>query len=296
MRSTLPNNVDVQLELDPDLPPIEAQVTQIQQVVMNLLLNAAEALEGESGTVVARTELRRLRPNQRLRVGFPGFIGEAPAPGDYVRLLVSDGGCGMDSATVEKIFDPFFTTKLTGRGLGLAAVLGIVRGHQGGISIRSEVGSGSAIEVYFPAMRGAETRGCEAEIRRHQREELAYRQPRVLVVDDEEVVRLIASEMLEFLECEVLLAADGPEALEIFEREGGDLDLVVLDVTMPAMSGEELLIRLRERSAMLPVLVASGFTKEDLSCRFASYDVSGFIHKPYKLDELKDLVDRALLA
>ncbi|MEM1177132.1 MAG: response regulator [Acidobacteriota bacterium] len=307
LRSTLDDNVELYLKLQDALPPIEADVTQVRQVVMNLVMNAAEALQGVPGEVNVRTGVVELGPGDFSPTSSAGrddlIVVEAPAPGKYVSLRVQDTGCGMAHDTVERIFDPFFSTKFTGRGLGMAAVLGIVRGHRGGIRIETRIGHGTWIEIVLPArdlpmeeetLAAAEA-PAESSVPAAGDTVSEDRRRRALVVDDEEIVRIIASEMMEILGFDVTVAEDGPRALRLLEAAPDSFDIVLLDVTMPEMSGVEVLIRLRKLRADLPVLIASGFSAEDLTRRFAEHPIQGIIHKPYRFEELSQLV-RSVLA
>jgi len=273
-------------DVAPDLPPIEADETQIQQVVMNLIVNASEALGEDTGTITVsagsiecdRSYLRGM------------LLGERLPEGRYVYLEVADTGCGMDDDTQAKIFDPFFTTKFTGRGLGLPTVLGIVRGHRGAISVRSGKGAGTTFRVIFPAsMRPAE-RIAEIPAQHGSWQGSGT----VLLVDDEEMVRSVAKRMLEHFGFGVLLAADGVEAIEVFRSCQQTLACVILDLTMPRMDGVETLAAMRAISGNVPIILSSGYSEHDISRRFAGKGFAGFIEKPYRLATLEDKIRSAL--
>jgi PAS domain S-box-containing protein len=254
LRTTIPRNVEIKLELATGLPAIAADVAQAQQLVMNLVLNGAEAVGERPGTVVVETGL---------------------ASQDTVTLRVTDTGHGMDEATKAKIFDPFFTTKFTGRGLGLAAVLGIVRAHKATIDVRSAVGQGSTFTVRFPACEDAARRGGA-------RSDPEYRgSGQVLVIDDDDGTRRVTCRMLGYLGFSALEAADGQLGVEMFRSHADSIRLVILDMTMPNMTGEETLERLRAISANVPVLLASGFSEVEVSRRFGTGAISGFLQKPF---------------
>ncbi len=271
IQTSIPKGVRVRLELDEHLPTIDADVAQIQQLVMNLVINGAEAIGDAGGTVTIRTS-----------------VVEAQAAGEeqfgpHVLLDVEDTGCGMDQATRERIFDPFFTTKFTGRGLGLAAVLGIVRGHRGTIQVESAPGQGTRFSVSFPASAGT------AAPPRPRVEQDWRGSGTILVVDDEEIVRETAKSTLEHFGYEVLLAADGQEALECLRR-APQVGLVLLDLTMPVMSGEEALIEMRRLRPDLRVILSSGYNEIEAIRRFQGQGLSGFLQKPYTAEVLGEKV------
>ncbi len=283
---SISKKAELRFDLAPDLPLIEADETQIRQVIMNLIINASEAL-GERGGVIAVSAGTTVCDRAHLN----GMInGEKIPEGRYVFFDVADTGCGMDEETQRKMFDPFFTTKSAGRGLGLPVILGIVRGHGGAVGIRSEPGKGSAFRLVFPV---------SASTVEHIDEDLALvagwrGNGTVLLVDDEEMVRAVAKRMLEHLGFEVLLASDGVEALEIFRARLGTISLVILDLTMPRMDGIETLAALRGVSDDVTVMLSSGYSEHEISKRFAGKGFSGFIEKPYRISELGDKLRNVL--
>jgi CheY-like chemotaxis protein len=203
--------------------------------------------------------------------------------GEYVFLEVSDNGAGMNNETRARIFDPFFTTKFTGRGLGLAAVLGIVRGHSGALKVYSEVDRGTTFKLLLPRAEGPADSATEtpASTSAPWRGSGA-----MLVVDDEETVRSTTRRMLERMGFEVLLAANGNEALEIFHRDGAKIVGVLLDLTMPQLDGNAAFTELRRLDPEIRVLLMSGFNEQDAVHRFAGKGLAGFIQKPFKIDTL----------
>lgn len=266
------------------LPPVEADVTQIRQVMVNLVTNASEALGDGVGIITIRT-----RPMYCDRDYLRStYIDEELPEGQYVVLEISDTGCGMDSETLEQIFDPFFTTKFTGRGLGLAAVLGIIRGHRGAVKVYSEPGHGTSFRILLPAAEAAI--GQTPGVAGHSRVVAGT----VLLVDDEEIVRDLASDMLRRLGLEVIVAADGVEALELYVERGDALSLVVLDMTMPRMSGEEAFRRMKRLRGDIPILVTSGYNEQEAIERFAGQGLAGFIQKPYQFGAFGEAVRNAL--
>jgi CheY-like chemotaxis protein len=285
LRTSISKKAELRIRAGDGAASIRADATQIRQVVLNLITNASDALAKESGTIavdigVLDTGLGSFRET------WPGE--ELPA-GPYAFLRVSDTGCGMDEATRAKIFDPFFTTKRTGRGLGMAAVLGIVRGHGGAIRVESEPGRGSTVTILVPASDEAPRAIAESDGLRPGRE-----RGKVLVVDDEEMVREVAQYALERKGHQVLLATDGREAVAAFLREGPEIRAVVLDLTMPWMSGEETFRELRRLDPALPVILTSGFNEQDAAERFGGLAPSAFLKKPYRPTELVEKVESVL--
>jgi PAS domain S-box-containing protein len=270
---------ELRYDLGAGLPQVEADAGQVRQLVMNLVANASDALAGESGDISVRTgDMFADRAYLAATV-----IDEQLAPGDYVFLEVSDTGVGMDRETQERIFDPFFSTKFVGRGLGLAAVLGIVRGHHGAIAVRSSPGHGTVIRVLFPASgsdRVADhpAKGAEPVDQRAV--------PRILVADDEAGVLGVARRALERGGYTVLTAADGLAALEIARQDPDGIDGVLVDATMPRMSGDELVRALRRLRPDLPVILTSGYSEEDAMRRFDGLGLSGFLQKPFQPADL----------
>ena len=272
VRPSISKKIALHLDLEEDLPSVEADRGQLQQVFMNLALNAAEAIGSHEGLITVRTGVQdvddrytRLRPE-----------AAALATGKYVCLEVRDTGSGMDDATRARIFDPFFSTKFTGRGLGLAAVAGILRGHKGAILVSSAPGQGSCFTVLFPAAaRAAEERPAAAGMAAVRGSGV------VLVVDDEKLVREMVKKALERYGYTVLLADGGLAAIDLLKRHPADVALVVLDLSMPRMSGEEALPELRKIRPEVKVLVSSGYSESETMTMFKGQRVSGFIQKPY---------------
>jgi len=279
---TLSKTAILRFDLAAGLPPIEADGSQIRQVIMNLISNAAEAVGSRSGVVSINTGAVFCDHDYLSSA----FLNQELPEGMYVWFEVADTGEGMDSATLKKIFDPFFTTKFTGRGLGLAAVQGIIRGHKGAIRVYSEPGRGTTFKVLLPASLQTETRSTSEEA-------IAEFQGwgTVLLVDDEETVRAIGALTLESLGFDVLVAPDGPEAIELFKQHQAMITCVLLDLTMPHMNGDEVFRELRRLEPDVRVVLSSGYNHADIVQRFAGKGLAGFIQKPYGGAELAAVLE-----
>jgi PAS domain S-box-containing protein len=286
IKTSIPMTVELRLHLATDLPVIEGDASQIQQLVMNLVLNAAEAIgEGKTGVVAVTTMTQMVDEAYIQRT----FSGNEISPGNYVVLDVTDTGCGMSEETAARIFDPFFTTKFSGRGLGLAAAAGIVRGHRGALKLHSVLGKGSSFRVLFPASEGApKTRGRDFD------EDDLKGNETILVIDDEEIVRRAARSALEHYGYTVVVSESGKSSLEFLAKLDYAVDLVVLDMTMPGMSGEETLQHLRAIRPELPVILSSGYNEAEATRRLTGKGLAGFIQKPYSASHLAQQIRIAL--
>ncbi len=290
IKSSIPSSVELRLDLGEGLPPVEADGAQLQQLIMNIIINGAEAIpEGLPGSVAITTRAERVTEEHRTAPTPLG--GDDLRPGAYVLFEVTDTGTGMDDETGTRIFDPFFTTKFTGRGLGLAAVLGIVRGHRGSIEVASTLGKGTTFRVLLPAVAAGPAEPPPAP--GAQSVDL-HGAGLILVVDDEQTVRAVARQALERYGYKVLLAEDGARGLDIFQREADRIRCVVLDLTMPVMGGEETLARMKVVRAAIPVILSSGFNEAQAVHRFAGKGLAGFLQKPYKSSILLETVKRVL--
>ncbi len=294
LKASISKTVTLSLNTDRNIPDIKADQPQIQQIIMNLIVNASEAIGNRPGVVTISTGVKDCDEHclalSRLR--------EKPEPGQYVFLEVRDTGCGMDEKTLELLFDPFFTTKFTGRGLGMAAVLGIVEGHEGAITTQSEPGKGTTVEVLFPAQLPAERpggpgAGREPPAAGGQRRP-DYASNTVLVVDDEDMVLDLCAAMVEQLGFRALRASDGQDALEVFRRHSKGISLIILDLTMPRMDGVEAFHELKRIRSDVRVIVSSGFSEQEVSGRFEGDEPSGYIKKPFELHRLREKIDEVL--
>ena len=292
VETILDSHAKLVLELDPDIPLIEGDATQIRQVVMNLTTNAYDSLNGEAGIVRVRTGVRDI-DEAWLQAA---TVRDDMAPGRVVYVEVEDSGCGMDEETLSRVFDPFFTTKFAGRGLGLAAVLGIVRSHHGAVQVSSVPGQGSKFMVVFPPCEeDAEPIVDDSQPESTFSATIESENPGdVLIIDDEVSVRSLAATALERGGFRCWLAADGPTGLELFATHSTTVVAVLIDMTMPGMTGMEVAKRLRQLSPQLPVLLMSGYTDVNLSNKNDSLVYSGFVQKPFRLGDLLDAVRNAI--
>lgn len=287
LRSTVSKNVDLVLRLESALPRVEADASQLRQVVISLLSNAAEAIGKAQGLVKLEIGEAAL---SRERLAALVVTEELPA-GDYVFLRVTDNGSGMDEKVLARVFDPFFTTKFTGRGLGLAAVLGIVRGHRGAIQIESQPGIGTTATIYLPSKTLAADQAAApgALVLEEEAVDLGM----ILVVDDEESVRDMSRRMLERLGYQVLQATSGVEALAIFAKNAPEITAILLDWSMPGMDGEETFRALRAIRQDVKVILTSGYPEQTLRERFSEKNgPSGFLQKPYRPLDLAQKIDQ----
>ena len=270
---------ELRLNLPSSLPNVEADATQLRQIIMNLVINASEAIGDNQGVIAITTGCQLCD-----RICLEDFwLHENLEQGPYLFLEVTDTGCGMDSETISKIFDPFFTTKFTGRGLGMSAVMGIVRGHKGAIKVESEPDRGTTFKVLLPACDTA----VSTPARETQHDDWRGKGT-VLLVDDEEQVREIGTIMLEQLGLNVITAGNGQEALEKFTAND-NISVVILDLTMPKMDGEQCFRELRKLDTNVKIIMSSGYSVQEITRRLNESEL-GFIQKPYKLSNLQSVL------
>jgi CheY-like chemotaxis protein len=273
--------------LDPALPPVQTDPSQIQQVLMNLLLNAAEAIGERSGLIRLRTGEERIAA-ERMNTEFAAWPVQ---PGRFLFIEVEDTGCGMNEETKARVFDPFFTTKFQGRGLGLAAVAGIVRGHKGAITVQTAPGAGATFRVWLPVSTSAAEE--PPPLARTPEAAPPAGEGTVLVVDDERLVREVARKALERSGYHVLSAESGRAAVDTL-RTHGEIEAVVLDLSMPGMSGEETLENLRAIRPDLKVIISSGYNEAEALRIFGGQRIAGFLQKPYSVQDLARKLQEAL--
>jgi two-component system cell cycle sensor histidine kinase/response regulator CckA len=288
LESSIAGQTTVIYQLADDLPAVEADDAQVGQVVLNLLTNAVESIDEGAGRITIETGTLEIDGTTNLETAF----GDTLEYGTYVFLAVSDNGCGMDAETRARIFDPFFTTKFTGRGLGLAAVMGVVRGHGGAIDIDSQVGKGSRFRVLFRCVsRDSDRPDSESYVD----PVLDWRgSGTVLVVDDDEAVRELISAGLQRVGFDVLQAGDGQEGIAIFEQHRDEIRAVFLDRTMPNVSGEEAFEAIRRIDPDARVVLASGYSEKQAAEKFADRGLVGFLQKPFRIEALIKKLRQAL--
>lgn len=284
--AAISKNISLDFQLEQSLPLINVDPGQIQQVVMNLIINASEATESSKGTVLVKTYTRSVRSRDVEN----NLTGDSVHPGSYVVLEVADSGEGMDSATQSRIFDPFFTTKFAGRGLGLAAVLGIVRGHKGAIQLHSERGKGSTFTVLFPQARAQSAAGAAAAEGNDGAMEAS-----ILVIDDSPLVLSAVRLRLSRHGFHVITADNGLTALQKLRQTHHTIDLVLLDMTMPVLSGQETLAQIHSLYPDLPVVGMSGFSETEAIPQFGE-SLNGFIQKPFIGNQLVTIIRSVLAA
>jgi two-component system cell cycle sensor histidine kinase/response regulator CckA len=292
LRTSIPRTVTLNLHLDRALPAVEADAGQIQQVAMNLITNAAESIGNDPGVITLSTGVRDCDGSYLSR----NRLDETPAPGRYAYFEVQDSGSGMDEETRKRVFEPFFTTKFTGRGLGLPAVYGIVRGHGGAILLDSAPGKGTTIRVLFPA--AAEVPGGlvaeEAPPAGAAGAAPDMSRGTILIVDDEEMVLKPCAAMVESMGFAVLTAVDGEQAVEQVRRHGAEIQAIILDLTMPKLDGAGALERILRIEPGAKVILSSGYDEAEATQRIAKGALAGFIRKPFGLKQLQSALERAL--
>ena len=283
LKATIKQNVSITLDLSADIPSIKADASQIRQVVMNLILNAAEAIGTEQGNITVSLDIAAIESGQ----GEKEYLGKEIAPGSYICLKVTDNGCGMDEETKQRIFEPFYTTKFTGRGLGMSAVLGIIKAHNGALQLTSQVGFGTTFTVYLP-VQSSKTVGDLLP--------LVSLMPwqgdgTVLLVEDEPQVSMVAKALLQALGFSVLLAENGQIALEMYQKHAEYITLVLTDIGMPVMDGYQLIHKLKTLNPELPIIVSSGFGDAEVTSHIHE-NIAGVVSKPYSFGQLREVLKR----
>lgn len=276
--------ISINVELDPDLEIFEGDAGQIEQMILNLLLNAGDAIPGQGALDI-----------QTRNVGHEEISSDVftPKEGKYVLISVRDTGIGMDPVTRERIFEPFFTTKEMGRGtgLGLASVYGAVKGHGGYIDVESEIGRGTTFRIYLPVKHAPPEKGKEDDLQKEQSAPKSKSRGTILLIDDEQAVRKVAGEILRKIRFDVLAADSGEEALQLFREHRKNIVLVILDIVMPGMGGSEVFQELRGLDSKVKVLLCSGYSIQGEADRLIGMGASGFIQKPFSLHGLSQSID-----
>jgi PAS domain S-box-containing protein len=295
LRTCISKIVTLNLQIDRNLPLITADAGQLQQIVMNLVTNASEAIGERAGVITLATGVLDCSGDYLRR----SRAEEIPMPGRFVFVSVADTGCGMDALTQQRLFDPFFTTKFMGRGLGMSAILGIVRGHKGAILVESEVGSGSSIQVLFPAVeKPAPAKIAEvpaSAVDGSPAEAKSKSKGTILLVDDEDMVRFVCQRMLSHDGWKVLPAAGGSEAIKLFRQDPEAITCVLLDLSMPQMDGMAVFRELRAIRPDVKVIMSSGYSSDEGDGQqLLGKGADGFIQKPYTVEGFRRELARVL--
>ena len=293
LKSNIPKTTSLNFKIDKDHLAIRGDAEQIQRVITHLVINASEAIGAAEGEVTLRTGVMECDAAYLGR----SRLEDKPEPGRFVFLEVTDTGCGMDDNTLHRLFEPFFTTKFWGRGLGMAEVIGIVKGHDGAIIVDSQVGMGTTIRVLFPAMaqvQAPSVQDIEVIETKAPASDSGRRRKTILLVDDEELVRELCVEWLELLGYDTIAAFDGVEGVRIFRERLNEIDIVMLDFVMPRMNGVEAFEELICIKPDVKVLFSSGYTEELMRQRFSGRQPESVLHKPYDMDILKAELERLL--
>ena len=273
-------------KLNQTIPSIKCDQTQIRQVIMNLIVNASDSLDGNSGDILIETGATQLTSDNFNNTYFPSKLPH----GEYVYVKISDTGIGMDEKICQSVFDPFFTTKFAGRGLGLAAVMGIIRSHKGTITLDSTLGKGTIFTIYLPSTKEIAIKKTTNKLDNESWQGSGV----VLVADDEESVRNVAKMMLESIGFDVIIAQNGREALEIFKENSAKFCSILLDLTMPELGGIETYHEIRKIDNSIPIILSSGYNKQDEITQINDEALPAFLKKPYRLHSMRKIFKTAL--
>ena len=289
MEVSINKQITVRYALNENLPLVDADSAQIQQVILNLITNANEAIGEEKGEIVFSTGVMQAG-HAYLNAS---LTNEKLPKGEYIYIEVADTGCGMEKSTIEKMFDPFFTTKFTGRGLGMSAMLGIVRGHHGAIRVKSQPGKGTTFRILLPVSDSSRDKQSTEEAGA-KTAPTSHVKGTVLIVDDEAVIREVAHAMLKDIGFEIIEAIDGKEAVECYRQHQSEISAVLLDMTMPQMDGKTCFAELKKINPDVRVLLSSGYSEQEIHKLFADQMPAGFIQKPYMPESLQQKMEEIL--
>ena len=287
MVAGLSKKVSMVFEIDESPHKVVADRSHLRQVFMNLMTNASDAIGKNEGQIVIGTKSVSLGREDSERLQFHPPL----QPGEYVCVWVSDTGAGMSPETRAKIFDPFFTTKSTGHGLGLAAVVGIVKSHKGAISVDSTLGVGTTFSVWLPVVAST----SDLEVAVPTTKKVIPKGTRILVADDHASVRMVLVAHLENAGYTVVEAQDGQETVDVFRGDPDGFDCVLLDHNMPKMDGEEVLVELQKIRSDVRVVLNSGFTEDEMLARFKGAGLAGVLNKPAPKNVLLDKIEKVLV-
>ncbi len=283
---SIDKKIIVHCDLAKPSPVIRGDRTQIQQLIMNLIINASEAIGNNNGTIHLRTGVWHIDGSSLPSI----YLSEPLLAGNYAYIEVSDTGCGMSKNVQSHLFEPFFTTKFTGRGLGMSAILGIIRGHHGSIQLSSTVGEGSTFKIFLPAIDEAPTVSTVVDATTSLTE--LQQQGCILIVDDEPMIRQLASMIIKKMGFDTIEAVDGLDAVEIFTEQHPKVIAILLDMTMPRMGGEEAFAALREINPSIPIILSSGYDEHTATSRLVDRSLTGFIQKPYAIKQLQKIITK----
>jgi len=287
LKVSIARNVTINIKLAEQLPAVDIDEAQIQQVIMNLVINASDAIGDSDGTITIETGVMHT-DHSSWRTS---FMQDDLPQGHYVFLEVTDDGCGMDDKVLQHIFDPFFTTKFTGRGLGLSAVLGIIRGHQGTLKVDSKPGFGTSFRMLLPISQQA---AMTDELSTNGDEKTWRSNGTILIIDDEDAILEIASIMIEEIGLKAMTAKDGIKGVETYRKHQSEIIAVLLDMTMPKMDGQECFRQLHEINKEVIVILSSGYNEQDAISNFTHQGLAGFIQKPYRIEALEQVIREAI--
>ncbi len=288
LETSISKKIKLSYELSTGLKLIRGDITQIRQIIMNLILNASEAIGNASGSITLMTYLTECNDEMIDHLA----MNYSMKPGTHLCMEISDTGCGILPEKIKQIFDPFYTTKFTGRGLGLAAVSGIIKSHNAGLIVESEPGKGTTFRVYFPVV-DEEASGKQAE-KNEAPLDTKRKNATILIADDEKYIRDLATKMLTIAGYNVLLAQNGREAINMFRDNMNNISCIILDLTMPELDGVEALAELRKINFSVPIIISSGFCESDIEDRFKDKNISGFLQKPYQISEIVTAIKKAI--
>ncbi len=292
-RSSIPRTITMSLHLNADIPHVLADSSQIQQVIMNLITNAAEAIGDSEGIITLSTGVQ---------ICDEAFLAQSriekkPALGKFIYLEVTDTGCGMNDETLNKLFDPFYTTKISGRGLGMAALQGIIKSHDGAILVESILNQGTSIRVLLPVIKEDASASIDTDTKKKKTPDcIEPTSPSglILIVDDDKAILKLCTSLVSRFGYSVLTASDGKEAIEVFRKHNSEIACVILDLTMPKMDGAATFNFLKEIYSDVKVILSSGYSEKAATERFAGKGLAGFIQKPYGKQELQNELIRVL--
>ena len=282
LQAAINKNVTIELDLKRGVPEINGDAAQIQQIIMNLIINAADAIGDKNGTIRVILTKMVFEGDQTITDTF----GTVIKAGRYACLEVVDTGSGMDEATMKRIFEPFFTTKFTGRGLGMSAIRGIIKSHEGNLQLTSTPGVGTTFKIFFPVPNVSDNAENSATT-----VSLAEKTGgTILLVEDEETLRVMGKTMLDAMGFSAMTASNGSEALEIYRERVREIDVILMDLIMPVMGGVEAYHELRNISGTVPIIICSGYSVESVEDVIRNDPYAEFVHKPYKPNELRDVM------